>query len=105
MNYDKSKIMKEAWRMIRANGMTKSEALRAAWLNAKAKRLMMQGVATFYYLKMDGTVREARGTLAAGLVPAVGGARRDNDTLQVYYDLDRGAWRCYKKANIFEVAA
>lgn len=105
MNYDESKIMKEAWRMIRANGMTKSEALRAAWLNAKAKRLMMRGVATFYYLKMDGTVREARGTLAAGLVPPVGGARRDNDTLQVYYDLDRGAWRCYKKANIFDVAA
>lgn len=103
MNYDYSAIMNEAWRLIRQNGYTKSEALKTAWMIAKTKRIMRSGVATFAYLKMDGSVREAHGTLMASALPATGGRRREDSTLMTYFDVDKGAWRSFKKANILSV--
>lgn len=103
MNYDNRAIMNEAWRLIRQNGYTKSEALKTAWLIAKIKRYMRTGVISFAYLKMDGSVREAHGTLMASELPTTGGRRREDSTLMTYYDTDKRSWRCFKKANILTV--
>ena len=30
--------------------------------------------------------------------------RKKNDTVQVYFDTERGAYRCFKKANLIRIA-
>lgn len=95
-------VMSLAWQFVRRNGYTMSEALKTAWANLKLKARMMSGVVKFYFQKVDGTVREAFGTLKAELLPATGAetARKANPTTQTYFDTERQEWRCYKKANL-----
>jgi hypothetical protein len=90
---------------VRRNGFTLSEALKQAWLLFKLKAKMRCGIVRFYYRKVDGSIREAWGTLADRLVPAtLGTGRRPNPTVQTYYDTEREEWRCFKIANLLNVA-
>ena len=67
---------------------------------------MATRIVKFYFQKVDGTIREAYGTLNAAVIPVSSGNddRRRNDTVQVYYDTEREAWRCFKKANLLNIA-
>lgn len=94
------KIMKLAWQFIKRNGFTLSEALKEAWANIKLVNAMHKGIVKFYFTKVDGSKREAYGTLNSEVVPPVGGERKNNDTCQVYFDTEKQAWRCFKKANL-----
>lgn len=98
-------IMTLAWQFVKKNGMTMSEALKKAWANAKLHVAMGERIVKFYFQKVDGTMREAYGTLANKLIPALAGEdnRKKNDTIQVYFDTEKGEWRCYKKANLMNV--
>lgn len=94
-------IMNLAWQFVRRNGYSLSEALKTAWLNAKLKSLLKRGVAEFYYKKVDGSLRQAFGTLKEGLVGETKGTgRRPNDNLQVYFDTEKGEYRSFKKCNL-----
>lgn len=94
-------VMRLAWQMVKRNGYTMSEALRCAWANMKLKAKMQEGIVKFYFQKVDGTIREAYGTLKESLVPALtGNGRKKNDTIQTYFDTERGEWRCFKIANL-----
>ena len=97
-------VMSLAWQFIRRNGYSMSEALRVAWRNIKLRSRLMSGIVRFYFMKVDGTVREAFGTLKSGIVPATGGHRRNEATCQVFFDTEKGEWRCYKKANLLNIA-
>ena len=98
-------IMLQAWQFIRKNGMSLADALKCAWANAKVKAAMTQRIVKFYFVKIDGSVREAYGTLKADLVPQTGDSgRKPNPTVQVYYDCEKEAWRCFKKANLLRMA-
>lgn len=99
-------IMQMAWQFVKRNGFTMSEALHAAWLNFKLKVAMAVRIVKFYFQKVDGSIREAYGTLNASIVPQTTGNdnRRKNDTVQVYYDSERGDWRCCKKANLISIS-
>lgn len=100
-----SEIMTLAWQFIKKNGYTMSEALRCAWLNIKVRAMMKTRIVKFYFQKVDGSVREAYGTLKEAIIPATAGSdRRKNDTVQVYFDTEKGEWRCYKKANLLRIA-
>lgn len=94
------KIMKLAWQFVKRNGFTLSEALKESWANIKLVNAMHKGIVKFYFTKVDGSKREAYGTLNSEVVPAVGGERKNNDTCQVYFDTEKQAWRCFKKANL-----
>ena len=98
-------IMRLAWSFVRRNGYSISEALKSAWRNAKLKAAMKSRIVKFYFQKVDGSVREAFGTLAEKYIPATVGEdnRRKNDTVQVYFDTEKGEWRCYKKANLLNI--
>ena len=66
---------------------------------------MYQGIVKFYFQKVDGSIREAYGTLASHLVTETKGAdRRSNPTVQTYFDTEKGEWRCYKIANLILIA-
>lgn len=95
-------VMRLAWQFVKRNGYSLSEALRTAWANVKLKARMQSGIVRFYYRKVDGSIREAFGTLAERLVPPTSGndTRKKNDTIQTYYDTEIGEWRCFKVANL-----
>lgn len=99
-------IMLQAWQFVKRNGMTMSEAMKTAWQNAKLVAMMKTRIVKFYFQKIDGTIREAYGTLSAILTPETAGSdRKRNDTVQTYYDTEKGGWRCFKKANLLMVGA
>jgi len=98
-------IMQTAWQFVKRNGMDMSEALKAAWRNIKLHAAMKQRIVKFYFQKVDGSIREAYGTLSDRLIPATSGEdnRRKNETVQTYYDTEKCEWRCYKKANLLNI--
>ena len=99
---DLRSIMQMAWQFVKRNGMTLAEGLKKAWQVFKLKAAMAKGIVRFYFRKVDGTIREAYGTLKAELMPEVKGEdnRRKNDTVQVYFDSEKQEFRCFKLANI-----
>ena len=96
-------IMSLAWQFVKRNGFTISEALKQAWLVFKTKAQMYKGIVKFYYQKVDGSLREAYGTLDPSIVPPIEGndRRAKNPTVQTYYDTERQDWRCFKVANLY----
>lgn len=104
-NYNKTEIMQQAWQFVRRNGMNMSEALTVAWRNIKIKVMMKTRIVKFYFQKVDGSIREAYGTLKENLIPAtVGSDRKRNDTVSTYFDTEKQEWRCFKKANLINIA-
>lgn len=96
-------IMTMAWQFVKRNGYTMSEALKVAWRNFRLHTKMLKGICKFYFTKVDGTTREAFGTLKDSLLPETGESRKPNPTVQVYFDTDKQAWRCFKKANLMAI--
>lgn len=98
---DLREIMTMAHRFIKIAGITLSEALKRAWANFKLVRAMKNGIVKFYFQKVDGSVREAYGTLMEKYLPeAAGTERKKNDTTQVYFDTEKQEYRCFKKMNL-----
>lgn len=97
-------LMILAWQFVKRNGFTMSEAMKMAWRNIKLKTAMKSGIVKFYFQKIDGSIREAYGTLAENLLPQTNGtARRANDTTQTYFDTEKQEYRCFKKANLINI--
>lgn len=99
-------VMSFAWQFVRKNGYSMSEALKTAWANLKLKSEMKKRIVKFYFQKVDGSMREAYGTLDEKLMPAISGddKRAKNNTVQVYFDTERSEFRCFKKANLLKIA-
>ncbi len=98
-------VMQTAWQFVRRNGYTMAEALKCAWANLKLRKAMARRICRFYFIKVDGSIREAFGTLASSIVPETSGdTRKRNDSVQTYYDTEKAAWRCFKKANLVRIA-
>ena len=104
--FDTKAVMVMAWQFVRRNGYTMSEALKCAWANIKLHVAMTARIVKFYFQKVDGTIREAYGTLAESIVPAIEGndTRKRNDTVQTFFDTEKSEWRCFKKANLLRIA-
>lgn len=100
-------VMNLAWQFIKRNGMNLSDALKAAWANIKLRTAMKSRIVKFYFQKVDGTIREAYGTLKEGVAPAISGNdhRKKNDTVQTFFDTEKSEWRCFKKANLMQIVS
>lgn len=99
-------IMQMAWQFVKRNGFELSEALKQAWQVFKLKKQMFKGIVKFYYQKVDGSIREAYGTLKSELMPAIDTSndrRLKNPTVQVYFDTERQEFRCFKVANVVTI--
>ena len=96
-------VMSLAWQFVRKNGYSMSEALKAAWLNIKLKAALNNRVVKFYFHKVDGSLREAYGTLMSERIPTIKGTKKTADTCQVYFDTEKDEWRCFKKANLVRI--
>ena len=98
-------VMSLAWQFVKRNGYTMSEALKTAWRNIKLRAALNKRIVKFYFQKVDGTLREAYGTLKTELIPETkGDDRKRNDTVQVYFDTEKSEYRCFKKANLVKIA-
>ena len=99
-------VMQLAHQFIRKNGMSLSDALKTAWANIKLRAAMKSRIVKFYFVKVSGEIREAYGSLAEGIIPAIegDGSRKQNESCQVYYDTEREGWRCFKRANLLRMA-
>ena len=100
-----SDLMREAWKFVRRNGLSLSEALRVSWRNAKLRFAMKTRIVKFYFQKIDGTIREAYGTLDISRMPAIQGGdrRKSNETVQTYFDTEKEEYRCFKKMNLIRI--
>lgn len=95
------KVMTLAWQFVKRNGFTMSEALKQAWANIKLTAKLSKGIVKFYFKKVDGSTREAFGTLKTELLPHHEVSnRKTNVTIQTYFDIEKQEWRCFKKANL-----
>ena len=76
-----------------------------SYKNIKLKTAMQNRIVKFYFSKVDGSTREAFGTLKADLLPETKGTdRKPNDTIQTYFDTEIQEFRCFKKANLVKIA-
>lgn len=99
-----SEIMNLAWAFVRKNGYTMSEAMKCAWANIKLRTQLSKRIVEFYFKKVDGTLRQAFGTLMSDKVPQPKGTgRKAAGTLQVYFDTEKEEWRCFKKCNLVRI--
>ena len=97
-------VCKLAWQLVKNNGFNLSEAMKQAWKNIKLTAAMVGKAVHFAYLTVKGEVRKAIGTLQASMLPETKGTGRAKcDAVQVYFDLDRNAFRSYRKATLLSV--
>ena len=97
-------VMNLAWQFVKKNGYTMAEALKCAWANIKLRAALNKRICKFYFQKVDGSLREAYGTLKAELIPQTkGDERKRNETVQVYFDTEKQEYRCFKKANLIKL--
>ncbi|NDV65038.1 SH3 beta-barrel fold-containing protein [Bacteroides sp. 224] len=99
------KVMNLAWQFVRNDHYTMSEALKCAWLNSKLQAEMEKRVVCFFFQRVDGKQRMAFGTLEETLLPPLKGTnKKPNEGLQVYFDIEFGEFRSFRKANLVRVA-
>lgn len=100
-------IMKDAWTFVKANGMKLGDAMRCAYRNFKLKTGMLAGKAMhFTFVKADGSVREAIGTLAAAAINYLpnGNGHPAPAHIQRFWDLEKAAFRCFDRSRLVTVA-
>ena len=96
-------VMTLAWQFVHKNGYTMSEALKTAWVNIKLRAALSRRIVKFYFQKVDGSLREAYGTLMSTRIPEIKGTKKTANTCQVYFDTEKDEWRCFKKANLIRI--
>lgn len=74
------------------------------------RNALKAGKTNFVFIKKDGTLRHATGTLNLDEVPEAdkqfktnGGEQIERPDQTSYYDLEKSAWRCCKFDNVVEI--
>jgi len=100
-------VMATAWAVRKSENLTMSEALKQAWKSFKLKMKMKTDVVRFTFRKVDGTIREAVGTLMDSVLSSyerkTTGERTTNYSLQTYWDMEKQQFRCYKVSGLLLV--
>ncbi len=101
----KSHAMSESWILEKNYKMSRSESLKQGWLLAKNRHAMRtRKYVIFEFLKTDGkTIRKALGTLNPYVIPPTKGLRTPPPTTQVFFDVEKNEWRCYRKSNLLRI--
>ena len=98
-----------AHRLMEESDFDRSKALKQAHLVCELLGHLGFGVVTFEYMKQDGTLRTARGTLCHGISEAFDNYEYKTDLTEndfdtqltfTYWDLDREAFRTFSAERI-----
>ena len=98
-------IIKDAERINQITGRPMAECEEQAKQIAECIREMGTRIVEFYYMKKDGTKRQAFGTLQPEvIVPLISKApeKEPNPDLVTYYDTEAQGFRSFKKVNFVE---
>lgn len=97
-----SKIMHTAWAVVKKEGVSISAALRMAWRSFKLAAKMKTKAVHFAFRKVDGTIREAVGTLADEFIKdrEPKGDRARCYSVQTYFDIEKNEFRCFRIASL-----
>lgn len=65
-------------------------------------KMLREGIVDFEFIKKDGSVRSAKGTLVAEHLPAPkadsdGTSRKTNENVMVYFDMEKKSFRSFVK--------
>ena len=101
-NTDKKNVFTLAWQFFKQTGYSFSDCPKKAWANIKLKAKMKSQIVEFHYKKLDGSIRQAFGTLAN--TPPTTTNRKPNENLFTYFDTVKNEWRSFYKFNILDVA-
>ena len=99
----KSEVMKRAWIMFYETEKKFSLCLKKAWKIYRLKKKMAEKVVKFTYKKVNGTVRFAKRTLQEAFLLNVKGDRKPSLRTQVYWDMEVGAFRCFRIENLVRI--
>lgn len=84
--------------------MAIEEAKKKADMNVILQDRMRTNDVKFSFIKKDGTIREAHGTLREDVLPEIKGTGRPlSFELQLYFDLDKQCFRSFKKHNLIDI--
>lgn len=95
-------VKNDALRIHEVTGRPMAECEEQAQQIADCVREMCNRVVEFFYLKKDGTTRQAFGTLQQEVVIAhvtADSMREPKPDLVTYFDTEAQAWRSFKKVN------
>ena len=98
-------IIKDAERINQITGRPMAECEEQAKNIAECVKAMSNRIVEFYYMKKDGTKRQAFGTLQPEvIVPLISNApqKEPNPDLVTYYDTEAQGFRSFKKVNFVE---
>lgn len=73
--------------------------------NYQVYEALCKGITHFQFTKVDGSLRDAYGTLVPSYYEGQlkGSDRQPSEVVQVYWDMERNDFRCYKKINVVGV--
>lgn len=94
----KTKLFKIA-HAIKTQFATFGEALKQAWRIIKLEARMMVGNVLFKFRKVDGSIREALGTLTVKYESKGNGKPIPVDSM-MYYDIESNGFRSFKVFNL-----
>lgn len=98
-----SKIMRQAWAIYKATKQAFAVCLCKAWGLWRMAKRMRTEVVKFAYLKADGTIRKAIGTLKDTAELVKGTGRTDTGKAFKYYDVEAEGFRSFKVENLIAV--
>ena len=99
--FSRSKIMTISHALKKVYKLPLGEAQKLAWKNAKLKNALNQGSVQFTYMKKNGELRKAVGTLHNIEYLFSGSDKFQNDNLTLrYYDLEKNDFRAMKIKNL-----
>lgn len=111
---NRSEVLSMAHRLKVAKGLTFGEAQKQAWKIVKAqtiKDLMKSALVTFYFLKENGEVRKATGTINGGVFSyqAKGGKVEvlalSHTSAVKYWDIDANGFRSFRVDRLLKIEA
>ena len=104
---NQTNVIAKAVQFVNNFNMDINDAVRKGIMLEQLKSRMLNGeLVKFKYMKVDGTIRSAIGTLQVDVVAANtkanGTYRKPQGTLS-YIDLECFAWRSFKEENLLEI--
>jgi hypothetical protein len=100
----RSEVFYRAYRLT-LTGIAFNEALKRAWVIYRLQKEMKSSVVEFRFKKVDGSIRQAFGTLIASVIDPLikGTGKKHSPTLITYFDCQKQEFRCFKEENLITI--
>ena len=97
----RTEVFQRAYRLT-LTGKSFSESLKQSWAIYRLQKQMRTTIVEFRFRKVDGTLRQAYGTLMEKVInPLIKGTgHKHSPTLVTYYDTQKAEFRCFKEENL-----